>query len=207
MAFEQKTWTARQGTGLNKYTDVNTGQVYELMNTPDNVIIQGDAFTAANMNGLEERIASGFAEMAAAVPETLSGWTVTQEGLSTGTPMGVNLQGIIYQIGTSSAGVRYYHVQGYLGTVIAEHNVVIAAGSSRLQLNFPSSYGSLVYLRGTALTAQALAEGHHMVIFIEGSNAHYPVICYDQATPGGQFNPPSGNNFQCLDFIIGFEDA
>lgn len=62
MAFEQKTWTARQGAGLNKYTDVNTGQVYELMNTPDSVIIQGDAFTAANMNGLEGRIADCFAD-------------------------------------------------------------------------------------------------------------------------------------------------
>ena len=139
-------------------------------------------------------------------PETLSGWSVTQEGLSSGTPLGINLQGVIYQIGTSNAGVRYYHVQGYPGTPISGHGVFMVSGSSRLQLNYPSSYGSLAYLRGTALTGQMTAEGHHMVIFIEGSTAHYPVICYDVATPGGSFSPPANNTFQCLDFIIGFED-
>lgn len=139
-------------------------------------------------------------------PEALSGWSVTQEGLSSGTPMGINLQGIIYQIGTSSAGVRYYHVQGYPGTIISGHGTFMVSGNSRLQLNYPSSYGNLAYLRGTALTAQAMTEGHHMVIFIEGSNAHYPVICYDMATPGGSFSPPANNIFQCLNFIIGFED-
>ena len=204
MAFEQKTWVARQGAGLNKYTDVNTGQVFNLMNTPDNVIVQGDAFTAANMNDLEERITEGFA--AIPVPETLSGWSVTQEGLSSGTPLGINLNGIIYLIGTSSAGVRYYHVQGYPGGPISGHGVFMVSGNSWLHLNYPSSYGNLAYLRGTALTGQMTAEGHHMVIFIEGSTAHYPVICYDASTPGGSFSPPANNTFQCLDFIIGFED-
>ncbi|MBS1412906.1 MAG: hypothetical protein HPZ00_06315 [Christensenellaceae bacterium] len=60
MAFQRKTWTARQGTGLNKYTDLNTEQVMELLNTPDSVTVQGDAFTAANMNNLETRIYNGF---------------------------------------------------------------------------------------------------------------------------------------------------
>lgn len=172
---------------------------------------KGDIVTAIEAKGVDVPEGTTLDAMGALIeqigmPETLSGWTVTQEGLSSGTPLGINMRGIIYLIGTSSEGVRYYHVQGYPGTSISGHSVLTASGNSRLQLNYPSSYGSLVYLRGTALTAQTMAEGHQMVIFIEGSSAHYPVICYDSATPGGSFSPPVSNTFQCLDFIIGFED-
>ncbi|MBS6475390.1 MAG: hypothetical protein KH354_05345, partial [Clostridiales bacterium] len=59
MAYVKKTWKARQGVGLNKYTDSVSGQVFELQNTPDSISQVGDAFTAANMNDLENRIDEG----------------------------------------------------------------------------------------------------------------------------------------------------
>ena len=59
MAYVKKTWKARQGAGLNKYTDSVSGQVFELQNTPDSISQVGDAFTAANMNDLENRIDAG----------------------------------------------------------------------------------------------------------------------------------------------------
>ena len=59
MAYVKKTWKARQGVGLNKYTDSISGQTFALLNTPDSVSQAGDAFTAANMNDLENRIDTG----------------------------------------------------------------------------------------------------------------------------------------------------
>lgn len=63
MAYQSKTWKNRAGTGLNKYKDSITGDTLELINTPDSVTEAGDAFSAANMNDLESRIAAGFADI------------------------------------------------------------------------------------------------------------------------------------------------
>ena len=62
MAYQAKTWKNRAGTGLNKYKDSVSGDTLELINTPDSVTEAGDAFSAANMNDLESRIANGFAD-------------------------------------------------------------------------------------------------------------------------------------------------
>ena len=63
MAYQSKTWKNRAGTGLNKYKDSVSGNTLELTNTPDSVTEAGDAFSAANMNDLESRIANGFADI------------------------------------------------------------------------------------------------------------------------------------------------
>lgn len=63
MAYQAKTWKNRAGTGLNKYKDSVSGNTLELTNTPDSVTEAGDAFSAANMNDLESRIANGFADI------------------------------------------------------------------------------------------------------------------------------------------------
>lgn len=63
MAYQAKTWKNRAGTGLNKYKDSVSGDTLELINTPDSVTEAGDAFSAANMNDLESRIANGFADI------------------------------------------------------------------------------------------------------------------------------------------------
>lgn len=63
MAYQSKTWKNRAGTGLNKYKDSVSGDTLELTNTPDSVTEAGDAFSAANMNDLESRIANGFADI------------------------------------------------------------------------------------------------------------------------------------------------
>ena len=63
MAYQSKTWKNRAGTGLNKYKDSVSGNTLELTNTPDSVTEAGDAFSAANMNDLESRIAAGFADI------------------------------------------------------------------------------------------------------------------------------------------------
>jgi hypothetical protein len=59
MAFQKKVWTARQGTGLNKFS-VDGGAPVTLVNQPDSITIPGDAFSQENMNDLEGRIAAAF---------------------------------------------------------------------------------------------------------------------------------------------------
>jgi hypothetical protein len=59
MAYTKKTWTARQGTGLNKFS-IDGAAPVPLVNIPDNVTQSGDAFSAENMNDLENRIDSSF---------------------------------------------------------------------------------------------------------------------------------------------------
>lgn len=59
--FQTKTWQARQGIGLNKFSIGGAAPV-TLVNMPDQVIIPGDAFSEENMNDLERRIAMACAE-------------------------------------------------------------------------------------------------------------------------------------------------
>ena len=59
--FQVKTWQARQGIGLNKFS-IDGGVPVTLVNRPDQVIIPGDAFSEENMNDLERRIAMACAE-------------------------------------------------------------------------------------------------------------------------------------------------
>ncbi|MBS6475446.1 MAG: hypothetical protein KH354_05635 [Clostridiales bacterium] len=61
MSFNKKTWKARQGVGLNKFSDGN-GNMLVLTNTPDSITEVGDSFSADNMNDLETRIANGIAD-------------------------------------------------------------------------------------------------------------------------------------------------
>ena len=71
MAFVQKTWKARAGTGLNKYSD-GLGNTLTLTNTPDTISQAGDSFTATNMNDLESRIATGFSTLPGVKAGTLT---------------------------------------------------------------------------------------------------------------------------------------
>lgn len=59
--FQTKTWRARQGIGLNKFSIGGAAPV-TLVNMPDQVIVPGDAFSEENMNDLERRIAMACAE-------------------------------------------------------------------------------------------------------------------------------------------------
>lgn len=76
MSFVQKTWKARTGTGLNKYSDGH-GNTLTLTNTPDSVSQAGDSFTATNMNDLEGRIATGFSSLPGVKTGTLTIGTYT----------------------------------------------------------------------------------------------------------------------------------
>lgn len=63
MAFTKKTWVARQGTGLNKFS-IDGATPVTVVNQPDSVTEQGDALSAENLNNLENRIAEAFDETA-----------------------------------------------------------------------------------------------------------------------------------------------
>lgn len=70
MAYNKHTWVARQGIGLNKFTDQN-GNRYEFTPSPDEVTQPGTPFSAEWMNEMEAGIASagiiyGICETAAA---------------------------------------------------------------------------------------------------------------------------------------------
>lgn len=59
MAYSKKTWKARQGLGLNKFS-IDGATPVAIVNQPDSVTQQGDALSAGNLNDLEDRIASAF---------------------------------------------------------------------------------------------------------------------------------------------------
>lgn len=56
MAYNKHTWVARQGVGLNKFTDQN-GNRYEFTPSPDEVTQPGTPFSAEWMNEMEEQLA------------------------------------------------------------------------------------------------------------------------------------------------------
>lgn len=62
MAYNRRTWLARLGTGLNKFS-INGETAVTIVNQPDSVTQQGDALSATNLNDLENRIAGGFAQV------------------------------------------------------------------------------------------------------------------------------------------------
>lgn len=55
MAYNKHTWVARQGVGLNKFTDQN-GNKYEFTPSPDEVTRPGTPFSAEWMNEMEEQL-------------------------------------------------------------------------------------------------------------------------------------------------------
>ena len=59
MAYSKKTWKARQGLGLNKFS-IDGATPVAIINQPDSVTQQGDALSAGNLNNLEDRIAEAF---------------------------------------------------------------------------------------------------------------------------------------------------
>lgn len=64
MAFEKKTWEDRlvEFPGRRRLINVETGKEYVMDVSREEGLVTkvGDAFSAPNMNGLEDRIAEGF---------------------------------------------------------------------------------------------------------------------------------------------------
>lgn len=64
MAFEKKEWEDRlvEFPGRRRLVDVETGKEYVMDISREEGLVTkaGDAFSAPNMNGFEDRIASGF---------------------------------------------------------------------------------------------------------------------------------------------------
>jgi hypothetical protein len=57
MAYNETVWKARQGAGLNKFTETErSGNTVVLTNTPDSITEPGTAFSAENMNHIERGI-------------------------------------------------------------------------------------------------------------------------------------------------------
>ena len=62
MAYNRRTWLARLGTGLNKFS-IDGATAVTIVNQPDSVTQQGDALSATNLNDLENRIQGGFTQV------------------------------------------------------------------------------------------------------------------------------------------------
>lgn len=66
MAFEQKTWVDRQSEHPTRrvLTDVNTGtkSTVDVERAEGTITTKGDPYSAANMNGLEQRVANAFTQ-------------------------------------------------------------------------------------------------------------------------------------------------
>lgn len=66
MAYNRRTWLARLGTGLNKFS-IDGATAVTIVNQPDSVTQQGDALSATNLNDLESRIQGGFTQVESGV--------------------------------------------------------------------------------------------------------------------------------------------
>jgi len=57
MAYTKTVWVARQGTGLNKFTESERfGNTVVLTNTPDSITVQGTQYSPEVMNHIEKGI-------------------------------------------------------------------------------------------------------------------------------------------------------
>lgn len=65
MAYVKKTWKDRITEHPNRRTLTNTStnqaQTVDVVRAEGNVSVEGDALNAENLNGLEDRVAAGFA--------------------------------------------------------------------------------------------------------------------------------------------------
>ena len=66
MAFEQKTWVDRQSEHPTRrvLTDISTGTKYtvDVERAEGTITTKGDPYSAANMNGFEQRVANAFTQ-------------------------------------------------------------------------------------------------------------------------------------------------
>ncbi len=95
MAFSQKTWKDRlvEFAGRRKLTTVSTGDGYEVVDVVRNegsISQEGDAFSAANMNDLEQRISDTFGGLSFAQDEE-GNWGYIPSGADTVTPFSSGL--------------------------------------------------------------------------------------------------------------------
>ena len=80
MAFTKKTWKDRlvEYAGRRKITNTSTNesQIVDVERAEGTVSEEGSAFSAANMNDLEQRISDEFGEL----NKNMGGCTLSQEG-------------------------------------------------------------------------------------------------------------------------------
>lgn len=76
MAYEQKTWVDRKSEHPTRrtLTDTTSGTKYtvDIERDEGTITTRGDAYSATNMNGLEQRIASAFTELNSAKQNVLT---------------------------------------------------------------------------------------------------------------------------------------
>ena len=72
MAFSKRTWKAREGVGLNKFS-IDGAPAVTIKSTPDAVTQNGDTLSASNLNDLEDRIYNAVAGVENAVSSGLAG--------------------------------------------------------------------------------------------------------------------------------------
>lgn len=72
MAFSKRTWKAREGVGLNKFS-IDGAPAVTIKSTPDAVTQNGDTLSASNLNDLEDRIYNAVAGVENAVTSGFAG--------------------------------------------------------------------------------------------------------------------------------------
>lgn len=66
--YEKTVWKARQGAGLDKFTETGrSGNTVVLTNTPDSVTEPGTPFSAGNMNHIEQGIFDAHTDIASEI--------------------------------------------------------------------------------------------------------------------------------------------
>jgi hypothetical protein len=145
VAYNKHTWVARQGIGLNKFTDQN-GNRYEFTPSPDEVTQPGTPFSAEWMNEMEDGIASagiiyGICETAAATAAKIVDTGGAPEQLANGDNFRIlfvnevqagatlNINGIgaypIIDNYTSAAIVKGDIPAGYVSDIVFKNNTFI----------------------------------------------------------------------------------
>ena len=83
MAYTMHEWQAREGTGLSKFTDTISGQVFNFESTPDSISVDGTPVSPVWLNEMEQGIYDGNTLVLTTDPTTSTVGTVGQFAINT----------------------------------------------------------------------------------------------------------------------------
>lgn len=112
MAYQKNTWVARQGTGLNKFTNSGTSTNLILSPNPDTITQSGTPFSADWMNNIENGIANNDERITLLERDT--GWVDL-------TPLNGTWNYFQYRV----INGNHVYIRGYATALAASSNVAV----------------------------------------------------------------------------------
>lgn len=200
MAYNKHTWAAREGKGLNKFTDQN-GKVYEFTPTPDEVTQPGTPFSAQWMNEMEEQLAKAAVLSGGAVEGNFPVFNALGELINSGKGPDVlqyvngmfsTLDGKLLDVGNTKIETGSYVGTGTPPTLTFSFTpkvvVIETAGAlTRASMSYETAYNNVISVGLERYSYQAVILPNN-ISFVTGGGS--PKIWYEASNgPFGVFAP------------------